>query len=436
MNPRFRSVRLPATGARRPLIFASLVSVVCLGGALAWSALAPLESAAMASGVLVVDSYRKTVAHLEGGVVKEVLVREHDQVEAGQVLIRLDPTIAQAQLDLNTGELFAAEALAARLSAERDGRPDVVFPKLLAQSNDRRAAEAVAAERRVFYARRDQLEGQTRILEQKSIQLDEQIRGLKAQIAAEEQQLKLIGEEIATVQQLFAKGLEQKPKLLALQRQQADIEGTRGQNIAKVAEAKQQQGEAQLRVIDLKAQMLSDDLTKLTEQQTKISDLQQKIRAAEDTLKRIDITAPVAGQVQGLKVFTVGGVIAPRDALMDIVPRDDTLAVDAQVAVTDIDVVRPGLPVTLKFTALNQRTTPTIEGTVSKVSADRTVDQKTNQPYYTVRIALGSTAELPKNISLSAGMPVETMIRTGSRTFLEYVAKPITDFAARGLHES
>ena len=136
-----------------------------------------------------------------------------------------------------------------------------------------------------------------------------------------------------------------------------------------------------------------------------------------------------------MKVFTVGGVIAPRDPLMDIVPRDDALAVDAQLAVSDIDVVHQGLPVTLKFTALNQRTTPTVEGTVSRVSADRLVDPKTGQPYYTVRIALGSTAELPNNVALQPGMPLEAMIRTGSRTFLEYLAKPITDFAGRGLHE-
>lgn len=435
MKSRNSSTVLPATGAKAPLLFAATLTVVCLGGAGAWSALAPLESAAMANGTLVVDSYRKTVAHLEGGVVKELLVREHDQVEAGQVLIRLDPTVAQAQLDLNRGELVASEALVARMAAERDDARSIAFPAWLAQSTDPRAQEAVSSERHVFAARREQLDGQTKILQQKIVQLDEQIRGMTAQTAAEDQQLRLINEEIGTTQQLFAKGLEQKPKLLALQRTAADIEGQRGVNIAKIAEAKQQQGEAQLRIIDLKAQMLSDDVTKISQEQTKISDLQQKIRAAEDTLKRIDITAPVAGQVQGLKVFTVGGVIAPRDALMDIVPRDDVLVVDAQVAVTDIDVVHPGLPVSLKFTALNQRTTPNLEGAVSKVSADRTTDPKTNQSYYTVRIAIGSTAELPKGVTLSAGMPVEAMIRTGSRTFFQYMAKPILDFAGRGLHE-
>jgi membrane fusion protein, type I secretion system len=427
---------LPLTGTRGPLLFAAMLTIVCLGGAAAWSALAPLESAAMAPGVVVVDSHRKTVSHLEGGVVKEILVREHDQVEAGQVLLKLDPTVAQASLDLYRGELMASQSLAARLRAERDGADAVGFPPALAADMDPRATAAMAAERRVFAARREQLDGETKILQQKSVQLDEEIRGLDAQIKAQETELRLIAEEVGGVQQMVNKGLEPKPKLLALQRQAADIGGMRGQNIAKVAEAKQQQGEAQLRIIDLRAQMLSDAVTKLSAEEAKINDLNEKIRAAEDNLRRIDIKAPVSGQVDGLKVFTVGGVIAPHEPLMDIVPRNDTLAIDAKVSPTDIDVVRPGLPVTLKFTALNQRTTPTIAGTVSSVAADHTVDEKTGQAYYTVRIALGATAELPKGIVLQPGMPVEAMIRTGSRTFLEYLAKPITDFAGRGLHES
>ena len=427
---------LPLTGTHRPLLFALTLTVVCFGGAAAWSALVPLESAAMAPGILVVEGHRKTVSHLEGGVVKAVLVHEHDLVKAGQTLIKLDPTVPQASLDMYQGELLASQALAARLKAERDHASSVTFPQSLIDDKDPRAIESMNAEIRVFVARRDQLEGETKILQQKSSQLDEEIRGVKAQIEAEEKQLKLIKVEIAASALLVSKGLEPKPKLLALQRQEADIEGMRGQNIAKVAEAQQQQGEAQLRVIDLRAQRLSDAVTKLSEEQTKISDLSEKIRAAEDTLRRINITAPVSGQVDGLKVFTVGGVIGPHEPLMDIVPSHDVLAVDARVSPNDIDVVHPGLPVSLKFTALNQRTTPTIEGTVSTVAADHTVEEKTGQSYYIVRIKLGSTAELPKEVVLQAGMPVEAMIRTGSRTFIEYLAKPIVDFAGRGMHES
>jgi HlyD family type I secretion membrane fusion protein len=426
---------LPSTETRGPLLFAAILSFACFGGFGAWSALAPLESAALAPGTVVVESSRKTVAHLEGGVVADILVREHDRVEAGQVLVRLDPTLARAALDLYRGDLIAAESLIARLTSEREGADRIAFPAWLLEDRDPRAREAMNAERHVFEARREQLEGQTKILQQKVAQLDEQIRGLYAQIAAQDTQLRLIAEEIGAVQQMVDKGLNPKPKLLALQRQAADIEGLRGVNLSRVAEARQQQGEAQLRIIDLRAQMLADSVTKRRDEQARVNDLNEKIRAAESTLRRIDITAPVSGQVVGLKVFTVGGVVAPRDGIMDIVPRDDVLSVDAQVSVTDIDVVQPGLPVTLKFTALNQRTTPTVDGIVSKVSADRTIDQKTGASFYTVRIALGGIDQLPKTIALQPGMPVEAMIRTGSRTFLEYLVKPITDFAGRGLHE-
>src|SRR5260370_28468693 len=224
---------------------------------------------------------------------------------------------------------MASEALIARVAAGREGQDNIAFPKWLADAIDPRAREAIAAERHVFDARREQLQGQTRILQQKSVQVDEQIRGLTAQIGAEDSQLSLIAEEIGAVQQMVSRGLEPKPKLLALQRQSAEIAGMRGQNIAKIAEAKQQQGEAELRIIDLRAQMLSDSVTKLRDEQTKVNDETEKIRATKDTLRRIDIKAPASGQVEGLKVLTVGGVGSPRDALREIVHRKDGLPAEA-----------------------------------------------------------------------------------------------------------
>jgi HlyD family secretion protein len=391
----------------------------------------------IAPGVLVVDSNRKTVQHLEGGTVAELLVREGDTVAAGQPVIRLDRTVPEATLDLLRGQLNASLALAARLTAERDDRPEIVFsPKLAAQSADPNVLELIAAERHIFVARREQLDGQTRIMRQRNGQIEEQIRGITAEIKAQDRQLALIGEETGAVAEMVNKGLNPKPKLLALQRQTADLEGMRAHNVAAIAQAQQQIGEGELRIIDLRAQILSEATQKLRDEQAKIFDLAQRIRAAEDTLARTEIRAPASGRVVGLKIFTVGGIISPRDPLMDVVPQDDILVVDAQVAVTDIDVVRAGLPVQLRFSALNQRTTPTLDGVVSKVAADRLVDQRTGQPSYTVRIVVGSTAQLPKSVTLQPGMPVETMIRTGSRSFLEYLAKPISDFAGRALRES
>jgi HlyD family type I secretion membrane fusion protein len=312
----------------------------------------------------------------------------------------------------------------------------VFSPKLAAQSADPNVLELIAAERHIFVARREQLDGQTRIMRQRNGQIEEQIRGITAEIKAQDRQLALIGEETGAVAEMVNKGLNPKPKLLALQRQTADLEGMRAHNVAAIAQAQQQIGEGELRIIDLRAQILSEATQKLRDEQAKIFDLAQRIRAAEDTLARTEIRAPASGRVVGLKIFTVGGIISPRDPLMDVVPQDDILVVDAQVAVTDIDVVRAGLPVQLRFSALNQRTTPTLDGVVSKVAADRLVDQRTGQPSYTVRIVVGSTAQLPKSVTLQPGMPVETMIRTGSRSFLEYLAKPISDFAGRALRES
>lgn len=426
-----------AVGVRGPLLFAIVVTVVGIGGAGVWSALAQIEGAAIAPGVLVVDSSRKTVQHLEGGTVAELLVREGDTVVADQVLIRLDRTVPEATMQLVRGQHQASQAVAARLAAERDDLRDISFPPALLDAGDEpNVRDLMHAERRVFSARREQIAGQIRILRQRNLQIDEQIRGTRAEIRAQDQQLRLITEETDAVAKLVETGYSPRPRLLQLQRQIAEVEGAKARNVGKLAELGQQIGEGEMRIIDLRAQFLSEAVQKLRDEQTRIFELAERIRAAEDTLRRTEIRAPAPGRVVGLKVFTVGGVITPRDPLMDIVPGEDVLVVDAQLAVIDIDVVRVGLPVQLRFSSLNQRTTPTIEGKVTKISADRLVDQRSGQPFYTVRIAVGSTERLPKEVELQPGMPVEAMILTGARTMLEYFAKPLLDSMQRAFRES
>jgi epimerase transport system membrane fusion protein len=429
---------LPPAGVRGPLTLGLGVMIVFLGGALAWSAAVPMQSAATAPGVVVVDSNRKTVAHLDGGTVAELMVQEGQVVKAGQILIRLDRTVPAANLALLRGQLIASLALQARLAAQRDREPELRFPAMLREfgADDPQVIEAMTAERRVHAALNDQMDSQIRILQQKNGQIDEQIRGFQAQIQAFDSQLRLITEETTVKEELVGKGLAPKPQLSMLQRQAAEIEGSRGQHVAKIAEARQQIGEGELRIVDLKAQVLSESVQKLRDEQTRAYEIIQRLRAAEDTLRRTEIPAPASGQVVGLKVFTVGGVIGPREPLMDIVPGDDLLSVDAQVSITDIDVISVGLPVELRFSAFNQRTTPTLAGKVQKISADRVVDQRTGQPSYTVRIMVETTGRLPPGIELQAGMPVEAMIRTGERTFLDYLTKPISDFTNRAMRES
>lgn len=434
--PKDGVARLPLP-IRRPALVGLLLVLTFFGGFGAWAALSPLESAALAPGTIVVDSNRKTVQHLEGGIVSEILVTDGTRVTADQILVRLDDTMARANLQLLKGQLWASVALEARLIAERDEKAEIVFPDwLLAEAAaDPAAAEPLVGQRHIFVARRESVESQTRILDQRNAQIEEEIAGLTAEIKAQDRQLALIAEEIAGVEDLVRKGLERKPRLLALQRQSAEIEGARAQNVSRIARAKQSVGENRLRIVDLRVQMLNDAVQKLREEQIRIADLHERIRAAEDVLARTVIRAPTAGTVVGLRVFTTGGVIAPREPLMEIVPNEDALTVELQVSPSDIDIVAVGLPVQLRFTALNQRTIPTLMGRVTQVSADRLLDQRTGQAYYTARAAIEDDGSRYEGFRLYPGMPVEGMIVTGARTPFAYLAKPILASLTRALRE-
>lgn len=245
----------------------------------------------------------------------------------------------------------------------------------------------------------------------------------------------LIAEEVHDISYLLSKGLDRKTRLLGLQRQQAEIEGARAQNTARVARAHQSIQENQMKAVDLRTAAINEVVAKLREEQGRAAELAERVRAAEDILSRTVVRAPVSGRVVGQKVFTPGGVIAPRDVVMEIVPTNDRLVVEARVAPGDIDVVHPGLTVQLRFSALNQRVTPILDGTVESVSADRLTDQRTDQPYYLARIAVDPKARDEAKVSLYPGMPVEAMIVTGSRTLLGYLMKPLADSLNRSLRE-
>ena len=424
-------------GVLRPLLLAAATGAIFFGSFGAWSGLAPLESAAVAPGIVVVDTNRKAVQHLEGGVVGKLLVQEGDEVRSGQLLVLLDQTQARAAADRLRGELHASLALQARLRAVRDSAPSVQFPpELTASAADPAIQDLIRAETGVFEAQREQLEGQGRILRQRTAQVNEEARGINEQIKAQDRQLRLIHEEATGVEALVDKGLERKARLLALQRQAADIEGQRGQNLANLARGQQVIGENEMRALDLKAQMLSESVQKLRDEEAKILDTREKIHAAEDILQRTEIRAPVGGRVQGLKVFTVGGVVPPRETIMEIVPIDEKLIVEAQLSTNDIDSVHPGLPVQLHFAALNRRSSQSIDGHVLNVSADRMNDQRTGAPFYMLRIGVDLHAALPAGQELYPGMPVEAMVRTGSQTLFAYLTKPILDSMNRALREN
>lgn len=431
LTMQIREARPLAAALRGPLLAGCLIGGAFFGGFGGWAAFAPLDGAAIAPGVVNIESNRKTVQHLEGGIVGAILARDGDFVVAGQPLLRLDDTRARAELDMLRVQRDAALALAARLVAERDGAETVSFPDHLVDGPEARA------EANVFQARRQALEGQTAILTQRAAQHREEIAALSAEIDAARKQASLIAQEIADVQSLVAKGLERKARLLALQRQAAEIEGLRNRNEAMIAKVRRDIGETELQIVELRTTMLNEAVQGLRETQEKIAKLEEEIRAAEDVLARTTVTAPASGVVVDLQVHAVGAVIQPGQRLMDIVPQDEQLVVEARVEPADIDVVAAGSPARVKLTAFSQRTTPALDARVKWVSADRLVDERTGQPYYLARVELAESALAEAGVSeLYPGMPAEVMIASGRRTMLDYLMSPLMRSIDRAGRES
>lgn len=404
---------------------------VAFGG---WAAWAPLKSAALAPGVVAVESNRKTIKHLEGGIVADIQVRDGDVVKSGQILLRLDETQARVTLDRLRGRAAAARALEARLIAERDGTDEVTFPASLTTDGSENT-ETLAGQLKIFLTRKEAVAAQENILEQQAAQLSEEIAGLRGLIAAENTQIDLIHSEIEDVRTLVTKGLAKRSRLLALQRRRAEIEGARSRNIAGVARAKQQIAETRLRVSELKTQQLNQVVEELRATQTELFDLDERIRSAEDVLQRTHITAPLDGTIVGLQVHTPGGVIGPGEALMDLVPSGAGMIIESQVDPNDIDIVHAGLPAQVRLTAFNQRNLSPIEGKVLTVSADRLTDERTGMPYFLARVVLVKDLSQDLAVALYPGMQAEVMIVTGERTVLDYIFKPLSRSLGRAFRE-
>ncbi len=400
-----------------------------------WAAFAPLNSAALASGVVTVKNYRKTVQHLEGGIVKAIYVRDGDQVAAGDVLLELDGTQALAELEMVRSQLIASVALDARLVAERDGLDTVDFQQDAA-STDKRVLEAQQNETQVFQARRSARLGEIGVLQKRVVQLEEQIRGINAVIAGKQKEAAFYEEEVGDLSALLKEGFVDKQRLREQQRNGVRLLSEIAELRSSIASARLQIGETELQIMQLNKDFIAEVVTLQSEVQTKIFDLNERLAAVTERAQRLRVRAPEAGMVLGMQVHTVGGVIAPGTPLLDLVPASEDLVVEAQISPIDIDRIALGKLADVRFSAFNSATTPVIEGRLAQISADRLVNEQTGVPYYLGRIELTDKGRKALgDLTLVPGMPAEVLINTGERTLLNYLVQPATNAFARSLIE-
>lgn len=424
---------------RRTVLAGASIAGLFFIGFGGWAAWAPLSGAAVASGVISPEGKRRSVQHLEGGIVHRLLVRNGSEVTAGQALVELDANIVRARYDAQIEEYRMNLARQARLIAERNEAPDVTFPaEQWGEYKGESGRQMFAAEWDLFFSRREAREGQKQILHQRIAQHQDEIGGLEEQIKSQATQLALIRQETDGIRELVEKGHERRPRLLALQRATAEISGARAGSRAAVARALSVIGETEARLASLDSDRREEIETQLSDVQANLARLREERRATRDILDRTVIVAPVSGTVVELRVHTVGGVIAAGGEVLDIVPSGEELLIDARVSPADIDEVREGLPARVILTGYSMRTTPTLEGKVRSVSADRIVDPRTGEAYYLARIELPAEhiREVAPHVSLKPGMPADVMIMTGNRTMLDFLLAPITASFRKSFNEN
>jgi HlyD family secretion protein len=433
--------RQPESASRRSIkrhLFAGVGVVALLaGGVGGWAATTQIAGAVIAPAIVVIDTNVKKVQHPTGGIVGEIRARDGDQVRAGDIVLRLDETVTRANLAVVTKALNELTARKARLEGERDGVEAITFPpEFLEKMHNLDVARLMDSERKLFELRRSARVGQKAQLRERIAQLIEEIGGHTAQESAKSREVTLIQRELTGARELWEKNLMPITKLTLLEREATRVEGERAQLVATIAQVKGKIAETELQIIQLDKDLSSEVAREMREIDAKIGEFVERKVAAEDQFKRIDIRAPHDGFVHQSIAHTVGGVIAPGEQIMLIVPDADRLIIEAKVAPQDIDQLRLGQTAMLRFSALNQRSTPEISGFVSRISADTSTDQRTGISYYTLRIAIAPD-EIARlgSVKLVPGMPVEAFVQTGERTVISYLVKPVTDQLARTFRE-
>ena len=427
----------PPTNDRAFLIAGYATVAILFGGLGTWAAVANVSSAAIAPGLVSVETNRKAVQHYEGGIVDDILVRENQRVSQGDVLVRLRPTQATANAEIFVKQLDAMQALEARLAAERDQLPSIVFPLRLL---DRRGAEGVQRimddQVTQFKERRGSVDSQIQILQARIDQTSKEIQGLEAQELAVRRQLDSLQEEVDRVRPVAEKGFFPFNRLMAMERDISNMTGRQGQLKADISKAHEVISETRLQIIQIRQKFSEDVLQRLQETRAQISDLEEKSRVAQDVLQRIDVRASQAGVVQNIKVHTQGGVIRAGETIMEIVPVGDTLNIQARVSPLDINYVVPGLEAEVKFPSFRSRNLPLMFGSVKTVGADALFDEASKQSYYLaiVEVRQDTIPEFYRE-RMTPGMPADVMINLGDRTVLDYLTSPLVDGIAKSFRE-
>ncbi|WP_372613656.1 HlyD family type I secretion periplasmic adaptor subunit [Halomonas sp.] len=414
-----------------------VILLVAFGGFGTWALTASLAVAVVAPGNVSMESFKRTIQHLEGGIVQEILVEDGDRVDVGDPLIVLSDTQSRSQLDIVRSQYLINRAMEIRLLAEQIGAETLTFPDELTDSDRARVQEVLAVQRSLFQARRQSLQSALESLDEQVNQMREQIAGLEAQIGINRRRVASLQSEAADFRSLFREGLGDNQRIRELERQVLQYQGLAAQHRSEIARLGSQISENELQKEVRRQEFQSEIGEQLRNAQSQIAEAEERITALADQVGRTTITSPASGTVVGLAVHTQGAVIRPGDPIMEIVPSGDGFVVEARIPSREIDNIYQGQLAEIRFSAFNQRLTNQIEGEVIHISADSFKDEATGQMYYKARVRVSEAGQkdMTEQMELLSGMPAEVMIRTGERTFGSYIAKPITDMLARAIRE-
>jgi HlyD family secretion protein/epimerase transport system membrane fusion protein len=422
---------------RGPKAIGYIAIFLFFGGFGTWAAIATLASAALAPGVVSPDGNRKTVEHLEGGIVREILVREGDRVSAGEVLVVLEDVRAKGEFEELQERFIHLISIEARLLAELSDADTIAPPVHLDDYDAAIFAPALSAQERLFESRRATFQGREQILGQRVLQLEAEIDGLHEVIAASNEQLALIAQEIEGQETLYEKGLSRLPKLLALRRAQAGVRAERASSRARIARYEQSIGETRLQLLTMREERREQVAEELSQLRTELAAVRSQLPSRKDVLSRTTVMAPLDGTVMNVQVTTATGVIKPGDPLLDLVPDDAQLVIDAYVNPNDMDTVQAGQEARVLFPAYGQRNLPQIFGKLRSISADRMINEHTGEPYFLAKVEVEQSGleQIAPDIVLSPGMPADVMILTGERTLLDYLMRPFVESLTKSFRE-